>query len=77
VSLFQTVRQNADWVIAGGVPAVSVVLNFARTNRVQENALKLLAAGKLAVSHLHILTAKEAARYGAKAEKKFETWRKK
>lgn len=77
IALFSEVRENVDWVAAGGVAAVTAVLNFAKPDPVQAKALALLAVGKIAVSRLHGAAVREASRYSGLAVEKLKTFRKK
>jgi len=74
---FSAVRESVDWVVAGGISAVTVVLNFAMPDPVQVRAFALLATGKAAVSRLHSVAENRIAGYRTQLAERLKARRKK
>ncbi len=74
---FSAVRESVDWVVAGGISAITVVLNFAMPDPVQVRAFSLLSHGKAAVSRLHSVAEKRIAGHRTRLVEWLKTRRKK
>lgn len=63
VARYAVARQTVEWLAAGSVPAVTVLLNFTTPNSIREGAMTWFAKGQNLASRLHPLFEEKAGNF--------------